>query len=335
MFDIERFLQANNIPIRYSGENVAKGNFNIACPLCIRSGRGDTNFHMGINPEGTYGCWRNPKAHGGRKFEKLVRVLLDCSYEEAYKIVYDTIPVDHVESENWNDIFNKLLDAPDKEEKIITTPKDLLLPKEFIEIKSTGATKKFYDYLLSRGFDRVDLLIQRYSLLCALNGEYESRIIFPIFYDGELVTWTSRSILPNEKLRYKDLSVDKSLIHVKQTLYNYDELIRGGDFLIITEGIFDCIKLDHYSPKGFGSSCIFTKSITNNQIYQITELSKVFKKIILLLDNDAKSATMEISARLSFLPNVTYKFLPVGVKDPGDLNQKQVLGLMEEIKMEN
>ena len=329
MFNIEKFLQSANIPIRHSGENTQKGNINICCPFCLKSGRGDINFHMGIVVEGpdkgTYGCWRNT-AHRGRKIEKIVKLLLNCSFEEAYKIVHGTVLIDLTEGENLLDTFNKIFDNDNEAESETVIPtKELLFPSEFIEIRNTGVTKKFYDYLSSRGFDDVDKLIKKYSLFCALNGEYGNRIIFPIFYEGELVTWTSRSILPNDKLRYKDLSVDKSLIQIKQLLYNYDNLIEGGDSLFITEGIFDCIKLDYYFSTGNRATCISTKSMTGNQEYQIRELSKVFNKIIIFMDNDAKSASMEISSRFCTLPNVSFRFLPDGVKDPGEFTKEEIL----------
>jgi hypothetical protein len=331
-FDIEKFLQYNNIPIRYKGENVSKGELGVCCPFCIKSGRGDTNFHMGINPDnGAYSCWRYPKTHAGRKMEKLVRMFLECSYEEAYKIVYDTAPVDLIVTDNLVDIVNKLFDkksAPKQESD--KAPKELLFPSEFIDIKSTGVTKKFYDYITSRGFVDVDKLIKKYSLFCALNGKYANRIIFPFCYQGELVTWSSRTLDQDLNWRYLDLEVEKSVIHVKQLLYNYDSIIEGGNLLVITEGLFDCIKLDYFFSKGNRATCLSTKHMTTNQGHQIRRLSKVFNKIVIFMDSDAMSASWEIRSEFCTLPNVTFKFLPVGFKDPGDFTTEEIKNLENE-----
>lgn len=332
MFDIQNFLSFHNIPVRYKGENVSKENLNICCPFCIKSGRGDTNFHMGINPKTlAYGCWRNPKVHGGRKIEKLVRLLLDCSWEEAQRIVHGVV-VDRPETDSLFDTIKKILNKENSlESETINRPKELIFPPEFIEIKNTGVTKKFWDYLSSRGFDDVGRLIKKYSIFGALNGEYTSRIIFPIFHEGELVSWTSRTII-NDFLRYKDLSVEKSLIQPKQLVYNFDELEDGGNLLFVNEGLFDCMKLDYYFPNEARATCIFTKSMTDSQMQQIRELSSVFNKIIIMLDNDAKSSTIDISRKLSFLPNVSFKFLPTGIKDPGDMSKAEVLELYSKLR---
>lgn len=332
MFDIEKWLSFNNTPTRIRGENVKKGNINICCPICIKSGRGDTNFHMGINPlNGYYGCWRN-STHRGRKIENIVRMLSNCSYEEAYRVVYGTVLVERPAGESMHDTINKKLLNKNKEDDVAPELKELLFPSEFINIKNTGVTKKFYDYLSSRGFDDVDKLIKKYSLFCCLNGEYSDRIIFPIFMNGELVTWSSRRIDSNTFLRYRDLEVDKSLIHVKQLLYNYDNIIEGGNNLFITEGLFDCIKLDYYFSNGNRATCFSTKSMTDNQMYQVMDLSKVFNKISILMDNDAKPASVGISRKLDMLPNVSFKFLPEGFKDPGEFTKEEILNLETEVQ---
>lgn len=332
-FNIERFLQSNNIPIRYSGENTQKGNINICCPFCVQAGRGDTNFHMGIKlSTHEYGCWRN-QTHRGHKIEKLVRVLLDCTYAEARKIVYGVELIEKEEAETWASRINKIFtkDKAGPSPETTPGPKELLFPSSFIEIKATGVTGRFYKYLASRGFDNVDSLIKNYSLFCCLNGEYADRIIFPVFLHGELVTWSTRSIDRYEWLRYRDLEVDKSVVHVKQLLYNYDTLLSGGRTLFITEGLFDCIKLDFYFEHGCRATCFSTKTMTENQRYQLINLSKVFDKIVIFLDNDAKSACLEISMLLRALPNVHYKFLPKGFKDPGDFTRQDVLNLEAEV----
>jgi DNA primase len=330
VFNIEKFLSFHNIPVRLKGENVAKGNINICCPFCIASGHSDNNFHMGIVIEGaqkgTYGCWRKPRVHGGRKIEKLVRILLDCSHEEAQRIVYGEVLVERIDGESMADAFNKVFNKKQEKIETVTAPKELILPTGFIDIRSTGATKKFYDYLASRGFEHVEQLIKKYSLLCCLNDDYRDRIIFPFFFNGELVTWSSRTIDNSERvLRYRDLEVEKSVIHVKRLLYNYDSLISGGNSLFITEGLFDCIKLDYDLPSGSRATCLSTKHMTDEQDLQIRDLIKVFKKVFIFLDKDARSESREIRGQFCNFPNVVFRSLPEGVKDPGNLTKEQVL----------
>lgn len=325
MFDLKAFLSKHNIPFRERGENVAKGNININCVFCIKSGRGDEKFHMGIEPnKGVYGCWRN-NSHRGKKLEKVVRALINCSYEEAHKLVYGTVLIERLVDEDIMSVLNRIYNKSEVEAYKPQGVKELELLPSFIEIRKDDITGKFYQYLVGRGFGNVDALIKKYSLLCCLNGEYADRIIFPIFYDGELVTWSSRSLEKNAYLRYRDLEVDKSVIHVKQLVYNYDKLIKGGNILFLTEGLFDCIKLDYYLSIGNHSTCSFTKHITDNQADQLLNLSIVFNRIIVLMDSDASPESINIMRRLANKSsNIDYRNIEIDRKDPGEFTKQEV-----------
>ena len=159
-------------------------------------------------------------------------------------------------------------------------------------------------------------------------GDWKYRLIFPIYFLGKLVTWQGRQVTREAYLPYRDLSIPESVRHVKFCLYNFDNL-KGGDTLFITEGLFDSLKMDYYSPDGIDSTCLFTKTMRDEQMWLIAELASIYKKIIVLLDSDAQVEAISIYSKLSFLRNVSLGTLPLGAKDPGILTKEQVLRLVK------
>lgn len=319
------FLDSNNIYYITKGKNVRKGNVNIQCPFC---GSLDNSQHMGIKLEnGIYGCWRD-SSHNGRDFAKLIQVLIDVSYQEACRLwKTDVVPLG---SNSLLSQVNEKFRRDDEVEKVLGGVDRLVIPKEFAEIKKTGTKKRFFDYFIKRGFASSDVmsLIEYYGIKCCNVGYWKNRIIFPIYYEKKLVTWVGRSLYNNAALLYMDLSIEKSVRHSKFCLYNYDELMKTSRKigLFITEGLFDCIKLNYFLSSNYEATCLFTKTIRDEQKYLLKELSHRFEKIILLLDKDASTEILRMERELCFIDNVSFKFLDV--KDPGIMNKEQVLSLL-------
>jgi hypothetical protein len=322
---IIKFLNNYNIPYIIEGNNVKKGNINIKCPFC---GNEDKSEHLGISPDtGVYGCWRNSE-HRGKDFAKVVVRLIGCSYEEAKRLISTEVIIP---GDSILDYINNLFD--DKPDEEITTVTHLELAEDFIPIVNKGIRKVFWQYFRSRGFNgsdsKLENFIDRFNILCSLSGYYKMRLIFPIYFEGRLVTWQTRSIYPKISRPYIDLSVDESVKHVKQCVYNYDELINGGDILYITEGVFDCLKIEYFAPKDFHATCIFTKTLTDSQVYLLTNLSRKFRQLRLLLDSDAwQEAYFGVKGKLSHIKNLIVQGLPEGAKDPGQLKKSQVKSLI-------
>jgi hypothetical protein len=326
MYDIIDFLQTYDIPYILSGKNVKEGNVNIKCPFC---GSSDKSEHMGIElVSGKYGCWRN-SSHRGLDFRRIVVELLGCSYSDAYSILDHK---DVVVDENFEEFINSFnqLSEDNSSSKII----DVELLPTFYKIDNTGFRKRFFNYFRKRGFSGSDKkllkFIDRFNIQCCVENKWTDRLIFPIYINNKLMTWQSRSIRKDTLLPYKDLSVHESVLHVKQCIYNFDELKKGGKTLYITEGVFDCIKLLYFLPKEYSATCIFTKTIQVNQINLLTQISSGFDKVVLLLDNDAWDSIVTVSEQLSCIGNLTVEYLQEELKDPGEMTEHQILKLIGE-----
>jgi len=210
----------------------------------------------------------------------------------------------------------------------------LTLPKHFRKLETDDVyLYEYCQYLNRRGFKRndIDSLSERFNLYVDTYGSWKYRIIFPIYMNNVLVTWQSRSIHPYETLPYKDLSVNESVVHCKFTLFDYDMISRGGNTLFITEGVFDAVKLSWYLPATNIATCLFTKTMTDEQFNHLTDIGNRFRHVKVLLDNDALPQSIAIKERLQTrLDNVSIAFIPETFKDPGELKGDYIRRMTDE-----
>jgi hypothetical protein len=244
--------------------------------------------------------------------------LLHCSWKEAEEIRTDSILYDLLDLEALKEKAEKVLDPPffKKEEAV-------RFERSFKGIKKgTSLNRRFYDYFhMERGFRENDVrdVWKTYDLKYTLSGRFKHRVIFPFFYSGRLMGWTSRSIV-SSSAKYKAFPSGKE---AKRYLFNYDQAAQGGHFLVITEGTFDAIKLDFYGrDHGLRSVAILSTSATDPQIAQILRLSEAFEAVVICLDRGADSAALRLRERLFLIdPGIVFLRKP---KDPGALTPSGV-----------
>lgn len=152
-----------------------------------------------------------------------------------------------------------------------------------LKLPSSGFTEREIAYLKSRRF--VPSQVAKFGVCGGgMFGKWSFRIIIPLYYKGMLVSWTARSIYSkkfceeNEINRYKNLSIEESVINPKHCLYNIDNV--KGDEVFLVEGPMDCLRLATYDVP---SVCCWGSSITEEQKVL---LFKNFNKIHILFDND-------------------------------------------------
>lgn len=335
--DWTRFLEENNIHFVTRGPNTKRGEVSIHCPLC---GDEDPSEHLGISLQTeNWGCLRDP-SHRGKSSRTLIKHILGCSSPQAGLIVKQ---YSHSDPDNLAAVLN-VLEADHNH--VVTHDVDIaklakhqkLGPqfKDFYEIKPRGITKRFFQSLIDRGYENPQDIIRRYDLRCAMTGRYKDRIIIPIYFNDELLGWTSRAIgNPVNAPRYLMSSDD-----VKATVYNYDELRKGGQRLFITEGPFDALKIDSfnyvrqensydpmYVPVEFRATCTFGTSVTLSQLALLRSLVKKFDETWILFDKGADGPANNLAewtgAKLAFLPS--------DVDDPGELKSGQLSQLSDKM----
>lgn len=296
------------------GPNTKRGEVSVKCPWCRDD---DPSEHLGINlTSDTWGCLRNP-SHRGKSVTYLIKGLLGVSGSQA-KLVEQQYGAADPET------LEQVVQAFDEAPKAVDKPAEAMhMPPEFRHITESGSGLRFYNYIRNRGFPRPDKVSHVYTLRYCTTGRWKDRIIFPVHQRNKLVAWTGRAIgTPVNAPRY--LSTGDA---IKTAIFNEDEIFLGGKVLFITEGPFDAIKVDYFGHKyGGQATCVFGTSITIDQIAILKQVSKKYKKVVLLLDPDAVETSFNI---LEWLPRLEMGRLPDGVEDPGALTATQVVNLVK------
>lgn len=282
---------------------VNKGWTNVHCPYCEEiSG----TFHGGFNNAGNYyHCWKCG-SHDFRQTLSLVTNIPKNQIDVLIKQYQGNIS-----------ILNHL----NKRKSLVTK---LELPTDTL----TVAERK---YLKSRNFNPA-FLNQKYKIVGGgITGKWKFRIIIPLILNGQVVSWTGRSILSDKQQkklnipRYKNLSIEQSVINPKSVLYNLDNC--KDRVAVLTEGAFDVIRL------GDGFFCSFGTELDQSQISLIKER---FDKIFIMFDNEpeaqmkARKYGMQI-ASIGVDVEIVDAYSDFNKNDGGDLDPKEVEIIRREL----
>jgi len=311
------------------GANVKRGEINIRCPWC---GSADPSEHMGINLDtGWYSCWRNRAGHSGKSPLRLLMRLLNVGYNEARELA--GLGEGYIDPEGFDAVAARLMGRTSAEPTHVAPRREFIqFDKHFKPMDDTVSCRRWWNYVYQRGFDARDILpmCDRYSIRMARDGNYAMRLILPYFLDGRLVTWTGRAIAPST-IRYKDLSVEDSLVPVKETLFNHDIAAACGrrSTLVLVEGPLDALKVDYYgAPFGVRSVGLSTNSVSEQQALLLEELAGRFKRVVLMMDNKTDYGlvdSMRMKQRLSFIRGLQVMPVPYNRPDPGELKPLEVI----------
>lgn len=286
--DWVRFFNDHNITYVEKGRNVKKGHVNIRCPFC---GPDDPSEHMGVSLNGdVYGCWRSAN-HAGYKPWNLIRPLLGCSFQHARLVAQQYSVAD---PETVDEALAALVghDNADKPRAKPAPARTLKFPNDFRRIERDGVTRRFWHYLEERKFDSVRQLVSEYNLKCTTTGIWKDRIIFPIYVDGELVSWTGRAIMQTiDAPRYKVLGMEEDPVWSPSAVLDRNEVVynanqcTGGSLLLCCEGPIDALKMEFYGmDDGASALCPLGTRMSQEQACIIGERARKYKRKLLLYD---------------------------------------------------
>lgn len=291
MFDAAQFCEDYNIEYWTEGsKNVSKGWINIQCPFC-----GDVSNHLGIELEtGKCNCWKC----GGKKLSDIV-----------WHFTKDRNKQDIIDKYSW----------------LFAQPTIKSIIKKKLNVPGTRPlTIKYKEYLERRGFDP-DYIEQKYDLRYGEPySKYEYRLIIPIYFQHEIVSFQTRRVFDDNSIRYKNCSNDTSIIENKKVCYNIDNCKMNK--AIALEGVTDVWRIGDNSFATFGTS--FTEE-------QLILIHKKFDRIYWLYDpgqeslKKAKQAAYKLSAT-----GLDIEIIQVeGINDPGSMSESDVIHLIKELRM--
>jgi DNA primase len=182
-------------------------------------------------------------------------------------------------------------------------------------------------YLASRGFDP-GRLEQEWDLqgtgpISSLDGkDYRFRIIVPIYWGDNPVSFQGRYITDRHQLRYKACPKDRETIHHKWILYGDQRY--WSDTGIIVEGITDVWRFGPMACATFGIE------FTN---YQVSVIGKTFDRIFIVFDDDLQAKKQARKLKRELLryyryPQIEIVSIP---GDPGGMDQSDANYLIKQL----
>ena len=320
-FSWPEFLNDHRIEFVTDGPNCPKGDVAIRCPWC---GSQDPSQHLAISTSGSgYHCWRN-RDHAGRSPIKLIQALIGCSYDQARLYAGQTT--------NLPSNFLEQVQAQITPSTTTAPKVPLTFPKEFRRLDHSSALGRPYRrYLKERGYKYPERLTDAFNIYYCTQGAFHGRIIFPVYFKGELVSWTGRTVTQDE-LRYKSLTTTPEKAQKDGTplaigpiahyLLWYDELMKNQyadrSTICLCEGPFDALRINYLADHhNIYATCCFTSSPSDPQIDLLHELLPRYKRRVLLLDEGTLALSLKTQSRLAGL-DIEIGMLP-GIKDPGEL----------------
>ena len=290
----------NDYNVEYD-TRVNKGWTNVTCPFCD-----DKTFNGGFNNAGDYyHCWKC----GGHNFKQALARTVNIPFNEVDILIEQYA--------GRNSVLNTLNKKQAKATKL-TLPTDTFTPAE-------------RKYLKERNFSP-KLLHEKYKIVGGgITGSWKYRIIIPLVLNGKIVSWTARTILSKQQQqklkipRYKNLSIEQSVVDPKSVLYNLDHC--EDKIAVLTEGAFDVIRM------GDGFFCSFGTELTQSQISMIKQR---FEKVFIMFDNEeeaqakARKFGLQI-ASIGVEVELVDCYGDFNKNDAGELNEKEVQIIRHEL----
>ena len=306
IMDITQLYQDFSVDFVTEGHKHSRpGWANTECPWCT----GNPGYHLGYDLSGDYYyCWRC----GWHPVLPTVAKLLNQSEREAQGIIRQ---------------YGLYLQQRTVKKPIVKV--EHRLPSN---VEPLGARHR--GYLEKRGFDSYK--IERewnitgtgpISLLDKINFRF--RLIIPIIWDNQQVSFTSRDVTDKSELRYITCPKDREIIEHKHILYGIQENWKSTG--ICCEGPSDCWRM------GTSSFACFGIKYTNEQLRKI---AKNFKRVAVFFDTDPQAdiQAKKLVADLRFRGVDAFQVIWKGGlleamqgTDPGSLKQEDADYIVKQI----
>jgi hypothetical protein len=324
-FNWVSYFNSYRVPFLERGPNTSRDNVVVHCPFC---GLRDEGMHMSVNLSGKgWRCFRD-HSHRGKNPARLVAALSSLPIDRANALVGNAVFIP-------DDFMGRVKSMLEPDVPVQDRAHSLVLPEDFRAFGAHVPSARPYErYLRDRGFApaQIDRFTDRYDMRYCTRGPFRNRIIFPVWFEQHLVSWTGRSIDPNSALRYRALSRDPERAReegfepsqgaISHYILWYDRLREAdADTLVLNEGPFDALKVNVLGRRhGVAATCFFTSAPTQQQLGILQDLMSRFRRKVVMLDSKGTLATgIQITDALSMFGVESY-ILPQSLKDPGEFD---------------
>lgn len=289
--NVAKLLFDNNIECAEEGNrHYRQGWLNFACPFC---GQGE-GYHMGYCETSEYfTCWRC----GWHSVSSTIMEILGVNFTQFMQLQkeYDT---PSLRKEIDKKIGIKPCQLPEGTEPLSKHHKRYLHARKYNSLK----IEEMYHVQGTLIYGKLD------------NIDYSRRLIIPIYWNRQLVSFDSRDITNKHKLRYIACPQTRERIEHKHILYGLPSAFEHHACIVV-EGIFDAWRI------GPGAVATFGINYTPEQIRCLCD---TFSTCHILYDAEpqAQKQAKKLVSELQFRGiNATNIELDKG--DPGDLSQER------------
>jgi hypothetical protein len=287
--DIRQLFRLRGVSMAPEGHHhTHQGWINVNCPFCPRN----QSFHLGFNLRfHSFHCWKC----GRHEYAKTMALITGMSISECLE-------------------YRKLLPRRDSAKKFFQTRTGTYTPPKAVR----PMTERHRNYIKNVRRLDPDEIERTWGVqgIGVARGSLAWRLFLPIFYGDRPVSWTTRSILRTEKIRYYSAKPHEELFAHKTLLYGEDLCDEG--IVIVHEGPIDVW------TTGPGAVCTFGIDYTPVQLARIAS----FPIRAICYDNtpDNISAFRRSDAlvrSLSVVPGVTYQ-LTLSGKDSNSSPREEI-----------
>lgn len=306
--DILQLYQDYNVDCKTEGHKHCRpGWVNTPCPFCI-SEPGHEGYHLGATLDGSiFYCWRC----GIHSPSKVISALLKIPERNAKSLLHQYLGGVHLAPEVKRKVRSKAHKWPNdtgplQPQHIRYLEKRKFDPEKLVtlwNLQGTGPNS----FLTSGEKD-------------AIRINYSHRILAPIYWEGQEVTYQCRDITNKHPLRYLACPEDREIIKHKHILYGKQD--KWKDTGICVEGITDVWRI------GEVATCTFGIKYTPQQL---RVLAQSFKRIFVWFDDEpqaianAKMLCADLEFRGVDAEIITTK------GDPGDTEQSEVDYIVKQL----
>lgn len=293
------------VPFQTEGHKHCRpGWVNTECPFCA----GNPGLHLGYSINQDYfRCWRC----GWKAKTQVIAKLLNVNENQAREIIREYKGHVKPKAAKSKSILNKHFKFPTN-----------TLPLQ----------QRHFPYLEKRGFDPALLAIEwnlmSTSPLSSLDKiDYRNRILIPIYWEQEVISFQARAANNQSKIKYKACPKEREAVPHQEVLYGKLGMgIQPTRTAICVEGVTDVWRLQPFTA----ASVVGVFGIEFSP-KQTRLLSRLFDRVVVLFDDDKQAVQQakKLVAELRFRGTEANEAIVKG--DPGGLSWSEAEWLIKQI----
>ena len=277
-------LDQHNIPYATEGHRHCRpGWVQIDCPFC---GPGSGHMHMGYNINAYYtNCWKC----GSHRIEETLSALLNIPWQKSKTLLKEITGPYTVPTER---------------------PRGTLVYPKGVDHLQYGHKQ----YLRQRGFNPTELWVLWKLQGIGIATKLIWRIFIPIYFRGEVVSWTTRSIQKHDDtIRYISAKPEEESMPARNLLFGEDYARHA---IIICEGPFDVFRI------GPGAVATLGTMYSNAQVQR---MSKYPCRVVCFdSESEAQKRARKLADTLAGFPGETHVVTLESAKDAGAASVEEI-----------